>query len=126
ARSAEFTTQDPAASSSSHSALRAPHSALRAPHSALEVFRASDGYRFYYRHFPAAGAPKARLVFVHGIRSHGGWYTRSCAAFAAAGFDVTFLDRRGAGLNTTRRGDCPGFRRLLDDVAEFVQNLRAE
>ena len=28
-----------------------------------------------------------RLVFVHGIRSHGGWYGRSCAAFAAAGFD---------------------------------------
>jgi alpha-beta hydrolase superfamily lysophospholipase len=65
-------------------------------------------------------------VFVHGIRSHGGWYTRSCAAFAAAGFEVFFLDRRGAGLNTTRRGDCPSFRRLLDDVAEFVQDLRSD
>jgi len=92
----------------------------------VHTFRASDGYHFYYRRYAPPGTPKARLVFVHGIRSHGGWYTRSCAAFAAAGFDVTFLDRRGAGLNTTRRGDCPGFRRLLDDVAEFVQNLRAE
>jgi alpha-beta hydrolase superfamily lysophospholipase len=92
----------------------------------LHTFRASDGYRFYHRHYPAAGAPKARLVFVHGIRSHGGWYTRSCAAVAAAGFDVHFLDRRGAGLNTAHRGDCPSFRRLLDDVAEFVQQLRGE
>ena len=24
------------------------------------------------------GAPRARLVFLHGIRSHGGWYARSC------------------------------------------------
>jgi alpha-beta hydrolase superfamily lysophospholipase len=92
----------------------------------LRTFRASDGYRFYYRHYPPAVPPKARLVFVHGIRSHGGWYERSCRAFAAAGFDVYFLDRRGAGLNTAHRGDSPAFRRLLDDVAEFVQELRSE
>jgi alpha-beta hydrolase superfamily lysophospholipase len=92
----------------------------------LSQFRASDGYAFYTRFYAAVGAPRGRLVFVHGIRSHGGWYTRSCAAFAAAGFDVHFLDRRGAGLNTAHRGDAPEFRRLLDDVAEYVQHLRAE
>ena len=92
----------------------------------LSFFPASDGYAFYFRHYPAAGVPRARLVFVHGIRSHGGWYARSCAALAAAGFDVYFLDRRGAGLNTAQRGDPPNFRRLIDDVAEFVQHLRAE
>ncbi|HEY2911684.1 MAG TPA: alpha/beta fold hydrolase [Gemmataceae bacterium] len=92
----------------------------------LRTFRASDGYSFYYRCFPAVGVPRARLVFVHGIRSHGGWYERSCRKFAAAGFEVYFLDRRGSGLNTAHRGDAPNFRRLLDDVAEFVQNLRGE
>jgi alpha-beta hydrolase superfamily lysophospholipase len=92
----------------------------------LATFPASDGYRFYFRHYPAAGAPRARLVFVHGIRSHGGWYARSCAKLAEAGFDVYFLDRRGSGLNTARRGDSPAFRRLLDDIAEFVQHLRSE
>lgn len=91
----------------------------------LATFTASDGYRFYVRHYPAPGTPRARLVFVHGIRSHGGWYTRSCAKFAEAGFDVNFLDRRGSGLNTSHRGDTPSFRRLLDDVAEYVQHLRA-
>ncbi|MBN9120855.1 MAG: alpha/beta fold hydrolase [Planctomycetes bacterium] len=92
----------------------------------LSTFRASDGYPFYFRHYPAPAAPRARLVFVHGIRSHGGWYARSCRRFAEAGFDVHFLDRRGAGLNTARRGDAPSFRRLIDDVAEYVQHLRAE
>ncbi|QJW93438.1 alpha/beta fold hydrolase [Frigoriglobus tundricola] len=92
----------------------------------LSIFTASDGYRFYFRHYPAAGVPRARLVFVHGIRSHSGWYRRSCQALAAAGHEVYFLDRRGAGLNTAHRGDSPSFRRLIDDVAEFVQHLRAE
>ncbi len=92
----------------------------------LATFRASDGYDFYYRHYPATGEPRARLVFVHGIRSHGGWYRRSCAAFAAAGLEVFFLDRRGAGLNSAHRGDTPQFRRLLDDLAEFTQALRGE
>ena len=103
-----------------------PLAGARGSPAELRAFQASDGYRFYYRHYPAAGRPRGRLVFVHGIRSHGGWYTRSCAAFATAGYDVYFLDRRGAGLNTAHRADCPNFRRLLDDVAEFVQQLRAE
>ena len=92
----------------------------------LATFRASDGYAFYYRRFSPTGTPKARLVYLHGVRSHGGWYERSCAELAARGFEVFFLDRRGSGLNSARRGDCPNFRRLIDDVAEFVQHLRAE
>jgi alpha-beta hydrolase superfamily lysophospholipase len=92
--------------------------------SSLSLFRASDGYPFYLRHFAPPGAPKARLVVLHGIRSHGGWYERSCRALADAGYDVHFLDRRGAGLNTAHRGDAPEFRRLLDDVAEYLMHLR--
>ncbi|QEL20096.1 alpha/beta fold hydrolase [Limnoglobus roseus] len=90
----------------------------------LRTFRSSDGYRWYYRHYPATGRPRGRVIFVHGIRSHGGWYGRSCAEIAAAGYDVDFLDRRGSGLNTAARGDTPNFRRLLDDIAEFVLELR--
>jgi len=92
----------------------------------IHTFRATDGYCFYYRRFAPTGMPRARLVFLHGVRSHGGWYVRSSAAFAEAGFDVFFLDRRGAGINTAYRGDAPSFRRLIDDVAEFVQTLRTE
>jgi alpha-beta hydrolase superfamily lysophospholipase len=90
----------------------------------LETHLASDGYRFYLRRFPAVGRPRGRIVFLHGIRSHGGWYTRSCSALAAAGYEVIFPDRRGAGLNTAHRGDTPSFRRLLDDVAERIRHER--
>jgi len=83
-------------------------------------FQASDGYCWRYRHYPANGRPRGRVVYVHGIQSHGGWYAGSCSFLASAGFQVFFLDRRGSGLNEQARGDTPSFRRLLDDIAEFL------
>ena len=91
----------------------------------IEQFTATDGYRFSYRRYQPVSEPKSRIVFVHGIRSHGGWYIRSCEQLAAAGHEVIFLDRRGAGLNAEARGDCPSFRRLLSDIGEFLAQERA-
>lgn len=90
------------------------------PTYSLREFRASDGYTHRYRHYPAPGSPRAELVCVHGIQSHAGWYEHSCERYAAAGYSVSFFDRRGSGLNQEQRGDAPGFRRLVDDVAEFI------
>ncbi len=64
---------------------------------------------------------RARVVCIHGIQSHGGWYEHSCRQLAEAGFEVFFLDRRGSGLNAQSRGDAPSFRRLIRDVAEFLE-----
>ena len=90
----------------------------------VSLFRASDGYRFYAHRYRPSGTPLARVIVLHGIRSHAGWYERSCRTLAEQGYDVHFLDRRGSGWNTSKRGDCPGFRRLIDDVAEYVLELR--
>ena len=87
--------------------------------------QASDGYCWHYRRYPA-DRPIARVVYLHGIQSHGGWYEGSCSHLAGAGFDVYFLDRRGSGLNEQSRGDAPSFRRLLDDIAEFLQWLKQD
>jgi alpha-beta hydrolase superfamily lysophospholipase len=87
----------------------------------VQTFTASDGYALHYRHYPARGAERGKVVCLHGIQSHGGWYGASCAYLAKAGFDVTFLDRRGSGLNPQARGDTPGHRRLLADIAEFLR-----
>jgi alpha-beta hydrolase superfamily lysophospholipase len=84
---------------------------------------ASDGYAWHYRRFAPPGEPIGRMIFLHGIQSHGGWYPRSCSQIAAAGYEVFFLDRRGCGLNPEKRGDSPSFRRLLDDIAEFIRTL---
>ncbi len=90
----------------------------------VALFRASDGYRFYTHRFRPAGAPLARVLVLHGIRSHAGWYERSCRELAERGYEVHFLDRRGSGWNTAHRGDAPSFHRLIDDMAEYALELR--
>jgi alpha-beta hydrolase superfamily lysophospholipase len=87
----------------------------------IAIFAASDGYVLNYRHYPAQAASRGRVVCIHGIQSHGGWYTDSCQYLARQGWDVTFLDRRGSGLNQPARGDTPGWRRLVTDIAEFLR-----
>src|SRR5437588_2677367 len=82
---------------------------------------ASDGYRWQYRRYLTTEPAKARVLCLHGIQSHGGWYEYSCSRLCEAGYSVCFLDRRGSGLNQEARGDAPSFRRLLDDLEEFIQ-----
>src|SRR5262245_34188911 len=86
----------------------------------VETFAASDGYVLRYRHYPARRTSRGRVVCIHGIQSKGGWYGDSCAYLAGEGWDVDFLDRRGSGLNEEARGDTPGWRRLVADLAEFA------
>jgi alpha-beta hydrolase superfamily lysophospholipase len=92
----------------------------------LETFTASDGYRWQYRRYAPAGSPRGRLVCIHGIQSHAGWYDGTCRHLAGLGWGVCFLDRRGAGTNPEARGDTPTFRRLLDDIAEFLRAPRPD
>lgn len=87
---------------------------------------ASDGYRWRYRRYLPEGRPKAEVVCLHGIQSHAGWYDFSCRQLQQAGYAVSFLDRRGSGMNQEQRGDTPGFRRLTDDVAEYLQELKRQ
>jgi alpha-beta hydrolase superfamily lysophospholipase len=92
---------------------------------AFQIFehQASDGYRWKYRQYHHDGTARGIVVFIHGVQSHGGWYEFSCTQLAKAGYQIYFLDRRGSGVNTESRGDAPGFRRLLDDLAEFLAAL---
>ncbi len=89
------------------------------------AFFASDGTPLQYRRWaPVDGAPRAVIVALHGIQSHGGWYAYSSQRLAEAGFEVLFLDRRGSGLSTSRRGHALHSERLINDVIQFVRALR--
>ncbi len=91
----------------------------------LRQFIASDGYRLAVRVWDCH-KPIARMVFVHGIISHSGWYPRSCRYLAESGFEVHFLDRRGSGLNLQDRGDAPFPEIWLRDVEEYLQHLPSD
>ena len=90
----------------------------------IKTFAMPDGYKCAYRHYSPTGEPKATLVFLHGIQSHGGWYTRSCEKLAEAGYEVYFLDRRGCGLNTVDRAGAISFRLMLDEIAAFIRAVK--
>jgi alpha-beta hydrolase superfamily lysophospholipase len=67
--------------------------------------------------------PRAHVVFLHGVASHGGWYTRSCHYLSQARFEVHFLDRRGSGVNIEARGDVDRCETWIDDVATYLEQI---
>ena len=92
----------------------------------IRQFTASDGYPFHYRHWrPEAERPSGYVVALHGIQSHSGWYGYSSGRLCEAGYDVRFLDRRGSGLNERMRGHAAHHDRLINDVVQFLAEVRS-
>jgi acylglycerol lipase len=90
----------------------------------IEFYTAPDGRQLAVRVWDVSGPLRARVVFLHGITSHGGWYDRSGAHLAAAGFEVHFLDRRGSGLNSHEPGDVDRWQTWIDDVRSYLEGMR--
>ena len=84
---------------------------------------ARDGRRLAVRVWNSVDPPRARVVFLHGVASHGGWYTRSCHFLSTVGFEVHFLDRRGSGVNMEGRGDVDRYETWIDDVATYLEQI---
>jgi acylglycerol lipase len=94
--------------------------------SELRSFVASDGYPLHVRIWPAASRPRGRVVVLHGVQSHGGWYHRLGRSLADAGYSASFPDRRGSGANVRDRGHARSARRLNLDLREWLRALRTE
>jgi alpha-beta hydrolase superfamily lysophospholipase len=99
---------------------------MPSPPPRIDFYHAADGRQLAVRVWQATTPPRGRVVFVHGITSHGGWYNGSCQYLAEAGFDVHFLDRRGSGLNIDQPGDVECWQSWLDDVRVYLERDRHE
>ena len=89
------------------------------------VFVASDGRPLFVRRYEPDGPARGTILWLHGVRSHSGWYGWSGRELAAAGWRVLAADRRGAGRNGAGRGDAAGADRLLSDVRQLAAVARS-
>jgi acylglycerol lipase len=87
---------------------------------------ASDGYRIHLTLWAPEQPARGRVVVLHGVQSHGGWYHGLGRRLAEAGYVAVFPDRRGSGANQLDRGHAPSPGRLLDDLAELLAAFRRE
>lgn len=74
----------------------------------------------YYREWLAA-APRASVVFVHGVGEHSGLYHRFAAALNAAGSSVWALDLAGHGRSDGARGVIDSIDGLDADVVSLAR-----
>jgi acylglycerol lipase len=71
--------------------------------------------------------PRAAVVYLHGIQSHGGWYEASSRRLAEAGAAVYQIERRGSGRDQGHeRGHVTQAEVWLDDVTFATDLARCE
>src|SRR5262249_18477313 len=92
----------------------------------VRTFVASDGYPLNVAVWPPSRPARGQVVVLHGVQSHSGWYHRLGRTLAESGYFASFPDRRGSGANSRQRGHARSARRLIRDVVEWLQTLRAE
>jgi acylglycerol lipase len=92
----------------------------------IRTFNASDGYPIHVALWRPSGPAKGQIVVLHGVQSHSGWYSLLGRTLAGAGYLTSFPDRRGSGANSQDRGHARSARRLILDLAEWLEHLRAE
>ena len=91
-----------------------------------ESWVASDRYVIRAKRWEPSGRSRGSVVILHGVQSHGGWYSNLGQILASRGYEAHFPDRRGSGANRADRGHTPSMGRLLADVAEYLETLRVQ
>src|SRR3990170_4306130 len=83
-----------------------------------------DGIRLLTRHWTAA-APRAGVLFVHGLGEHSGRWEHVGDQLAAAGLEAFGWDLRGFGASAGERAWVDRWSRFHDDVEDRLAAVRA-
>ena len=74
---------------------------------------------------PAGSPARATVLLVHGLGEHLGRYAALAQALNSWGYAVRAYDQYGHGASDGPRGGLPSATRLLDDLAQVVDQTRA-
>jgi len=94
-----------------------------APHIDEDAFVTRDGLRLGLSHWDADD-PHAIIVALHGMNDYGNAFAASGAWWAEHGITTYAFDQRGFG-RSPQRGIWPGNERMINDLADFVDAVRA-
>lgn len=93
----------------------------------VRTITASDGYPLHCRFWqPTKTDVVARILILHGIQSHAGWYEKLGRTLAEHGIETAMPDRRGSGANASDRGHARSPGQLLDDIDAVYRSWREE
>jgi alpha-beta hydrolase superfamily lysophospholipase len=70
--------------------------------------------------------PRALVLMVHGLGEHAGRYNHVASILRSWGFEVRAYDQRGHGLSGGKPGTLPAPDALLNDLADVVDEVRAQ
>lgn len=83
----------------------------------------ADGIRFYGQAWEPEAPMRAVVALVHGLGEHSGRYAHVAEALNGAGYALAAFDLRGHGKSTGPRGHIPSYDALMDDIAQFLQQV---
>lgn len=85
-----------------------------------------DGNPIHIRDWPLPpdATPRGMIVIVHGLGEHIGRFDHVAAHFNSWGFSVRGYDQYGHGKTGGARGGLPSNFRMLDDLADIVDDTR--
>jgi alpha-beta hydrolase superfamily lysophospholipase len=97
--------------------------------STLSPFTSIDGQNIAIHDWPVdpylgSGTPVGVVLIVHGLGEHGFRYAHVAQSLNAQGFHVRAYDHYGHGESAGVRGTLPSDMRLVDDLAELVDDTR--
>src|SRR6185312_497590 len=94
----------------------------------LSTFTAGDGENLALYDWPLHGGrrPRGMVLLVHGLGEHMGRYERLARRLGDWGFAVRGYDQYGHGESGGPRGGLTSSTRLLDDLADIVDDTRAQ
>ena len=92
----------------------------------LSPLTAADGDNIAVQDWPLEpGMPqRGTIIIVHGLGEHAGRYTQVAANLNSWGYAVRSYDQVGHGDSGGARGSLPHAMRMLDDLADVVDNTR--
>lgn len=94
----------------------------------MRTLRTDDGLPLHWRQWsrPGAGPVRGTVLIVHGLGEHIGRYEHVAARLNDWGWHVVGHDQRGHGASAGARGDIPCADRLQQDLAQVIDELRAD